>query len=128
MANLKAKYHGRELSGDEYALAHNEIDAAQRELEEIEYTCTGDDYLLLKWGTLKGWNFTSERGIDLLKQYSALGSSASAMMQKDTPEQKEIICQLIDECNGSIQNDWTGEYMTKEEAKHYVREYGKDII
>ena len=58
-------------------------------------------YLILKWGTLKSWNFTSsEKGGDLLNEYSELGSSMSAMMQNDTPRQKEIICELIDLCDG----------------------------
>ncbi len=84
------------------------------------------DYLLLKWGTLKGWTLNSDKGQELLKRYFAIGSSASAMMQHDTPEQKELICQMIDECDGEISSDWTGETFTKEKAKEYVMDYGKD--
>lgn len=83
-----------------------------------------EDHILLKWGTLKSWNLTSEHGRELLKQYFALGSSASAMMQHDTNEQKQLILQMIDECKGIIQSDWTGEYFTKKAAKAYVMEYG----
>jgi len=82
------------------------------------------EHLLLKWGTLKGWNFKgNEPAIALLKEYHELGSSFSAMAQRDTPRQQEIICELIDLCSGPIQNDWSGEMMTKDEAKKYVREY-----
>lgn len=83
------------------------------------------DSLTLKWGTLKSWDIHSENGLVLLKRYCEIGSSASAMMQRDTPEQKEIICQLIDGCAGDIYLDWDGEYVSKEKAKEYVRNYGK---
>lgn len=84
------------------------------------------DYLTLKWGTLKAWHFHGDECIDLLKQYYALGASASAMAQNDTPEQKELICQMIDKCNAeTIHLDWDGEDVSKDDAKKYVREYGK---
>ena len=32
---------------------------------------------------------------------------------------------MIDECDGKIQNDWSGEiYTDKEKAKKYILEYG----
>lgn len=85
------------------------------------------DHLFLKWGTLKAWHFHSEKGIKLLQEYHDLGASMSAIDQRDTPRQKEIILELIDECNGTIQNDWSGEiYTNKEDAKKYILEYGKE--
>ena len=54
------------------------------------------DFVTLKWGTMKSWNISSEKGKELLKKYYGLGCSISAAMQKDTPEQKELICQMID--------------------------------
>jgi hypothetical protein len=83
------------------------------------------EYLLLKWGTLKGWRFVGEETKKLFDAYCELGASASAAMQHDTPEQKDIICKIIDMLEGYVWNDWTGEMMTKEEAKKYVLEYGK---
>jgi len=85
------------------------------------------NYLTLKWGTLKSWNFThSEKGQTLLKEYNEIDSSFSAMAQRDTPRQKEIICELIDLCDGdTIYLDWDGEYVSKEKAKAYVMDYGK---
>lgn len=83
------------------------------------------DSLSLKWGTLKSWNIHSETGRALLRRYCELGASMSAMAQRDTPEQKEIICQLIDGCEGEIYLEWDGEYVSKEKAKEYVRNYGK---
>ena len=83
-----------------------------------------DDHLTLKWGTLKSWKFSSEKGQKLLKQYFDIGSSMSAMAQHDTPEQKNIICQLIDECSAEqIYLDWDDKYVSKDEAKKYVMEY-----
>lgn len=86
-----------------------------------------NDYLLLKWGTLKGWCFeNSQEAFEALKEYNKIGSSMSAMMQKDTPRQKELICTMIDKVNGSVIYDWTGEDWTdnREAAKKYVMEYG----
>jgi|SRR6185295_9248530 len=83
------------------------------------------DSLALKWGTLKRWDIYSETGKALLKRYFEIGSSLGAMQQHDTPEQKDIICQLIDGCAGDIYLDWQGEYVSKERAKEYVRDYGK---
>ncbi len=84
-------------------------------------------HLTLKWGTLKGWDFKGvPEAIVLLTEYRDIGSSMSAMAQKDTQRQKEIICKLIDlcDCPEGIYLDWDGKYVTKEEAKVYVLEYG----
>ena len=81
------------------------------------------DYLWLKWGTFKGCDLKSEQSIEALRKYQSFGVNMSAMMQRDTEEQKQALCDLIDFIDGEIQNDWTGEIMTKEEAKRYVREY-----
>ena len=83
------------------------------------------DHLTLKWGTLKSWNLTSAKGQELLRKYHELGSSASAMFQHDTQEQKELICQMIDECGAAkIFLDWNGVYVSKAKAKEYVMDYG----
>lgn len=85
-----------------------------------------NDYLLLKWGTLKGWCFeNSPEAFKLLKQYNKLGVSLGAMQQRDTPKQKELICKMIDAVNGPVSNDWTGKtYRKRELAKKYVMDYG----
>lgn len=83
--------------------------------------------LTLKWGTLKGWNFTnSKEGIELLKEYGKIGSSLSVMAQNDTPRQKEIICELIDLCeDGTVYLDWDDKEVSNKEAKKYVLEYNR---
>ena len=83
------------------------------------------DKLILKWGTLKGWELSdNEEGQKLLKEYSKLGMAYGAMQQNDTEEQKEIICKLIEVCNGDIWNDWDDVIMPKKQAKEYVLSYG----
>ncbi len=78
----------------------------------------------LKWGTLKYWDFgENERALAAYNKWFYLGSCTSAMAQNNTPEQKELICEIIDAINGPIKNDWSGEEMTKDEAKKYVMEY-----
>lgn len=86
-------------------------------------------YLGLKWGTLKSWDFRGdEKAESLFKEYSDIGMSWGCMQQQDTPRQKEIICELIDLCDDpkGIYLDWDGVYVTKDEAKKYVLEYGKE--
>lgn len=82
------------------------------------------EYLLLKWGTLKDWKIFTLKSYDILKKYLETGVSVSCACQKDTPEQKQLICELIDSLEGKIQNDWTGDWMTKQEAKDYILNYG----
>ncbi len=81
------------------------------------------DFIILKWGTLKSWNVTSAEGKILLEKYRKLGSSMSAMAQRDIPEQKEIICKLIDLVPGEIYLNWDDKYVSKEAAKKYVLGY-----
>lgn len=85
------------------------------------------EHLLLKWGTLKGWNLGDNKAARAAaKRYDESGPiSAGCMSQHDTPEQKQALCDLIDAINGPIQNDWSGDMMTKDEAKAYVMDYGK---
>jgi hypothetical protein len=83
------------------------------------------DHITLKWGTLKSWKLSSDKGKDLLRKYIEIGASMSAMLQRDTPEQKKLICEMIDECDASeIYLDWDDEWVSKEAAKKYVEEYG----
>jgi hypothetical protein len=86
---------------------------------------TGPFYIELKWGTIKNWGNAAGEPLDLLRKWGSLGYSESAMLQHDTAEQKEIICQLIDLADGGIFNEWTRRFMTAEEAKTYVRTYGR---
>lgn len=82
------------------------------------------DWILLKWGTIKGIEPSSEKAKALWEEYCSIGRTLGALSQKDTPRQKEIICLFIDLVKGKIFNDWSGKEMTHKEAKKYVMEYG----
>jgi hypothetical protein len=83
--------------------------------------------LSLKWGTLKSWNFSEcPKAQKLLARYNKLGTSISAALSDDTPEQKKLICQMIDLMPGKIFLEWDAVYVSKAKAKKYVMEYGKD--
>lgn len=84
---------------------------------------TGNESLLLKWGTLKGWDLKTEKSKAAAQKYLDMGMSLGAMSQNDSPEQKQALCDLIDAIDGEIQNDWSGEMMSKEQAKDYVLNY-----
>lgn len=92
---------------------------------EVAVPPAGEDRLLLKWGTLKGWDLKSEKAVSAAQKYASYGMSISAMAQQDSTEQKQVLCDLIDAIDGEIQNDWSGEIMTKDDAKAYVLNYGK---
>lgn len=87
-----------------------------------------EDYVLLKFGTLKAWNLSnSPEALKALEKWAAEGMASSVLAQEDTPYQKELICEVIDKVNGFIQNDWTGEvYKDREDAKKYVMEYNEE--
>jgi hypothetical protein len=85
--------------------------------------------LTLKWGTIKGYNFVgSEKAKQLLTEYNTLGESMSCMMQHDNQRQREIILELIDLCDDpeGIYLDWDGKYVSKDDAKKYIIDYGKE--
>jgi len=92
----------------------------------MEEKKNGKDSLLLKWGTVKGWNFATMEceAFKLLKQFME-NAPYSAMSDRPDEERKQLLCKVIDVLDGEIQNDWTGEMLTKEQAKEYVLNYGK---
>lgn len=81
------------------------------------------EHLLLKWGTVKGWDDLSDKSVEILKRFFADGMSMSCAMDHPDNDRREILCELIDQLNGEITSDWTGKTMSKDEAKKYVREY-----
>lgn len=85
------------------------------------------DYLCLKWGTLKEYSFHSNKSKKLLREYIKIGMSVSVMLQEDTPRQKQIICELIDDGDfDKVHLDWDNIDVSKDKAKKYVLNYGKD--
>jgi len=119
---LALSLDGKVVSTDAAAELQNFVREATKKLENLSYK-TGEDYILLKWGSLKGWDLHSAKGKNLSDDYINNGRSMSAMLQKDNPRQKEIILEMIEECNGTIQNDWDGNFYTKEQARDYITSY-----
>ena len=83
------------------------------------------EQIFLKWGTLKGWSNLSEASVVLLQRYVDLGYCLSATCQKDTPEQKVILCELLRQLQGRIINEWTDREMSVNEAIKYIEDYGQ---
>lgn len=120
---LAKSLDGKTVNTDTAAELSNFVKEATSKLEKLSYK-TGGDYILLKWGSLKGWELNSDKGKELSDEYVSHGRSLSAMAQKDDERQKEIILEMIEECNGVIQNDWDGLYYTKAQAREYITGYG----
>jgi hypothetical protein len=79
--------------------------------------------LMLKWGTVKGWDLDTEEAKAALQKWADYGVTASAMAQRDTPDQKQALIDAIDYMD-EIWLDWEGVKVGREEAKEYVRTYG----
>lgn len=85
-----------------------------------------NDSLLLKWGTVKGWDFEDVdcEAFQLLKKYLE-NAPASCMADHPDETRKKLLCEIIDKMDGEIQEDWGGEMLSKEAAKDYVMNYGR---
>ena len=93
-------------------------------LVQHDFTEEEKDYLLLKWGAIKEWNLHSKKGKQLLKKYFKTLKAGGLMLYDCTPENKKLICEIIDEANlDKIQLDWTGKWVSKTKAKKYIMEY-----
>ena len=80
--------------------------------------------LTLKWGTVKGWDLDTDEAVAALQKWADGGVSMSAMAQKDTEAQKEALIAAIDHMD-EIWLDWDDKQVSREEAKEYVRSYGR---
>lgn len=80
----------------------------------------------LKWGTVQSWDLESDEAKAALKKWSDYGVSISAGAQKESPEQMQALLDAIDFMD-EIYFVWHGKSATKDEAKAYVRNYGKAI-
>lgn len=84
------------------------------------------DFISLKWGTLKAWHTQSEEAKKVLREYFDTGPAWSAMA-RDTPEQREILIRLIEVANlNQVYLDFDGEWISKEEAIAYLRRRESD--
>lgn len=85
-----------------------------------------NDFITLKWGTIKSYKLENPALDPLIAEYDRIGSSLSAMTQRDTVLQKEIICEMLAIIGKPVYLEWDGEYVSVEEAQKYVMGYGKN--
>ena len=71
--------------------------------------------LSLKMGRLKSVDNPTEQELLVIEKYEKT--------KDQSEEQKKLLCELIDLWNGKIFLDWDQEYISKERAKKYVKEY-----
>lgn len=82
------------------------------------------EHLALKWGTLNGYDVEgNDAAFECIKRYHEEPTAWGAAQQRDTDTQRQALLDLIDAMNGPIYNDWSGEEMTKDQAKKYITEY-----
>lgn len=81
--------------------------------------------LQLKWGSVKGWDLETPEAKSALQKWADFGENVSAMMHRDTPEQQQALLAAIDHMD-EIYLEWDGKYVSREEAKEYVLNYGKE--
>lgn len=74
----------------------------------------------LKWGR---FNFADFKGSP---EASKLNDQIH-QLDEDDPNVIELTCQMIDAFNGDIYVWWENMNVSKEDAKHYVRNYGKEL-
>lgn len=84
------------------------------------------DKIRLKWGTIKYLDIdvSNKAAWEALDRYNEDPCQISVAAQHDTQKQKQAICDLIDALNCEPFIDWSGQHVSKEEAKKYVMEYG----
>lgn len=84
------------------------------------------DFLRLKWGTLKAWDFSnSPEALAAYQEYYDIEESKTVGLEVDTPRQKELICKMIDTVNGQVTIWWNDpNTQTREDAKEYIMNYG----
>jgi len=81
--------------------------------------------ITLKWGTVKGWGGLTDQSQEIMGRFFGEGVPLSCMTDHPDEDRKSILCELIDQLDGEIYNDWWGKTMDKDEAKKYVLEYGQ---
>lgn len=82
--------------------------------------------IMLKWGSLKGWENLSDEDMKFIERYYAEGVPMSAMTDKPDQHRKNVLCEFIDQFDGKIYLDWDGKYINKEQAKSYIIGYNFD--
>ena len=85
------------------------------------------EVVTLKFGTLKGWDVdeSNDAAINILKRYHEIGTCFSVAAQKDTPEQKQLLVDLVSLPGMKVYLDWDDKFVSQEEAMKYIQDYRK---
>lgn len=91
-------------------------------------TLNQKEYLALKWGGIKGYNIKTPASKAALDNFKSLNDGCvGGMFNRQNSAQKEALCKLIDVLDASeIFLSWDAEYVSKERAKEYIMNYGKE--
>lgn len=79
------------------------------------------DLITLKHGRLKDWAATDLSNLQLLHEYLAIDKAQRP--RKDTPRQKELLLQMIDQFQNVLHDDETDWSNDKKAAKDYILNY-----
>ncbi len=83
--------------------------------------------LVLKWGTVKAWDLETDDARAAFQKWASYGMCMSAVRHRDTPEQRQALLAVID-CMDEITLDLEGRTVSRDEAKEYVRTYGRTSV
>lgn len=98
-----------------------------------------NNYIMLKWGSLKAYHFTDEfmkKNKKIVEEFknvwnriyenhcSAMGGSEEIQKNENLKDEMLIVLEKIYNLGVSIQNDWTNEYYNCfDEVKNYILNY-----
>lgn len=111
-------YVDRRLTTDEVAEFYQKREKLIDEIKEIRPHDIWEDELTLKRWICKNYDFEKNpKAQELMNKYNQLESEWVSMYSS---QMKLLLCEIIDLVDWYIYNDWSGDYMTKEDAKQYV--------
>lgn len=111
-------YVDRRLTTDEVAEFYKKRQKLIDEIKEIRPHDLWQDELSLKRWIRKSYDFErNPKAQELIDKYNQLESD---WVSVQSSQMKMLLCEIIDLVDWYIYNDWSWDYMTKEEAKQYV--------
>lgn len=111
-------YVDRRLTTDEVAQFYKKRQKLIDEIKEIRPHDLWQDELSLKRWIRKSYDFErNPKAQELMEKYNQLESD---WVSVQSSQMKMLLCEIIDLVDWYIYNDWSWDYMTKEEAKQYV--------
>lgn len=78
------------------------------------------DNMSLKWGQVASWSLNTPAARVAGTAYIERSRNVDWQAWDGSEEKRLLICGIIDAMDGDITSDWTGEPITKDEAKRYI--------